>query len=104
MLNWTVDVRNKCHFYMNIEKNLTFTKITWLSDVHAKFASEWQPLIGDQRPHMMSPHNALTCLWVDIHVGLMYMVILMVIMVKELCGINVGKKIIHQSKMGCLGS
>jgi hypothetical protein len=46
----------------------------------------------------------LMCLWVDINVGLMFMVILMVIMVKELCGINVGKKSFINKKMGCLGS
>jgi len=40
-----VDVNTKFVFYMNFQTYFTSTKIN-IIDAHAKFASEWQPLIG----------------------------------------------------------
>ena len=87
---------HKGRFYTNIKDYFTFTKIN-IAIVHAKFAREWQSLIGVNTltqapnttkmwllPHFGSffPHSnhlqitRLMCLWIDIHVGLMFMTIL----------------------------
>ena len=82
---------HKGHFYMNIKRCFTFTK-TNIIDVHAKFALEWQPLIGFDTltwapnttktwplpafTFFFLPHSNhlqiawLMCRWVDVHVGL----------------------------------
>jgi hypothetical protein len=83
---------------LNIKNKITFTKIN-IIDVHAKFALEWQPLIGvntlvhelPTQQKMTTSHFGiffshshhlqiarLLCLWVDIHVDLMFVVILIV--------------------------
>ena len=48
VLNWRVDASAQALFYMNIKKtsHLYQNKHLWCI-VHAKFALEWQPMIGD---------------------------------------------------------
>ena len=45
MLNRMVNASTKGRYYMNILKYVNFRRIN-IVDVQAKFALEWQPLIG----------------------------------------------------------
>lgn len=98
-LNAKFDIwcEHKGHFHMNVKKHITLTKII-VFDVHAMFAFKWQLLIGVNTWHELPtqqkydhfplwhifPHSnhlwiaQLVCLWVYIHIGLMFLIILIV--------------------------
>ena len=94
-LNQMVIMSRKAILHQH-QKCFTFTKIKDIN-VPCKFALEWQSFIGVNNPHMSSQHHKnmttshihtslhipiisnfaqLRCLWIDIHVGLMLIVLL----------------------------